>query len=78
MSTTFEHIDPSTLPEEWRKSLRLKPGQKVSVTVEAEATKRKFDRAAVEAILADMRKLPILDHRSPDEIIGYDEYGLPK
>ena len=22
--------------------------------------------------------LPMLDHRSPDEIIGYDENGLPK
>jgi antitoxin VapB len=22
--------------------------------------------------------LPILDHRSPDEIIGYDEVGLPR
>jgi antitoxin VapB len=22
--------------------------------------------------------LPMLDHRSPDEIIGYDEDGLPK
>jgi antitoxin VapB len=21
--------------------------------------------------------LPTLDHRSPDEIIGYDDYGLP-
>jgi len=22
-------------------------------------------------------KLPVLDHRSPDEILGYDETGLP-
>lgn len=21
--------------------------------------------------------LPLLDHRTPDEILGYDEYGLP-
>lgn len=23
------------------------------------------------------RQLPVLDDRTPDEIIGYDEYGLP-
>lgn len=22
-------------------------------------------------------RLPVLDHRSPDEILGYDEHGLP-
>jgi len=32
--------------------------------------------AAIEAIVADLAKLPVLDNRSPDEIIGYNEYGL--
>jgi antitoxin VapB len=32
----------------------------------------------LEAISKRMSKLPRLDNRSPDEIIGYDENGLPR
>jgi len=32
----------------------------------------------VEDILQRVDSLPILDKRSPDEIIGYDESGLPR
>lgn len=38
----------------------------------------------VEGVLADVKRiqamvaaLPVLDHRTPDEIVGYDEHGLP-
>jgi antitoxin VapB len=31
----------------------------------------------IQAIVDDVKKLPVLDDRSPDEIIGYDEHGLP-
>ena len=27
---------------------------------------------------AECRKLPVLDARSPEEIIGYDEFGVPR
>jgi antitoxin VapB len=30
------------------------------------------------AIARRSAALPELDHRSPDEILGYDEHGLPK
>ncbi len=33
--------------------------------------------AAIRRIQAETAKLPILDHRTPDEILGYDENGLP-
>jgi antitoxin VapB len=33
--------------------------------------------AAIRRIQAEVAKLPILDHRTPDEILGYDENGLP-
>lgn len=33
--------------------------------------------AAVDRIAAEVAALPVLDNRTPDEIIGYDEYGLP-
>jgi hypothetical protein len=28
-------------------------------------------------VIEEIRKLPVLDPRSADEIIGYDEHGLP-
>jgi hypothetical protein len=27
--------------------------------------------------IADLTALPVADSRSPDELIGYDEWGLP-
>ena len=41
---------------------------------EAEIEARR--RAMIEMI-AEIGKLPVLDDRTPDEILGYDENGLP-
>lgn len=40
--------------------------------------RRKFDEAKVMAIIEHVSALPILDERSPDEIIGYNETGVPE
>jgi antitoxin VapB len=32
----------------------------------------------LEEILRRVDQFPILDSRSPDEILGYDEHGLPR
>jgi antitoxin VapB len=32
----------------------------------------------LEDILRRVDQLPILDSRTPDEILGYDEHGLPR
>jgi len=37
-----------------------------------------IDRKKVDALLEKMRALPVMDSRSPDEILGYDEFGLPR
>jgi antitoxin VapB len=34
-------------------------------------------RRAVDAIVERFARLPVLDDRSEDEILGYDEHGLP-
>ena len=34
--------------------------------------------ADIRKIVADYNRRPIVDTRSPDEIIGYDENGLPR
>ena len=38
---------------------------------------RPWDDAAIDAILDQYEALPILDDRTADEILGYDENGLP-
>jgi antitoxin VapB len=47
-----------------------------------ERTRRGLDRASsyerVRAIQRRVRERPVLDPRSPDEIIGYDEHGVPR
>jgi antitoxin VapB len=32
---------------------------------------------AIREIQESLAKLPVLDPRTPDEILGYDEFGLP-
>lgn len=34
-------------------------------------------RAEIARIQAEVARLPVLDDRTDDEIIGYDEHGLP-
>ena len=39
--------------------------------------KRPWDDAAIDAIIARFKALPVLDDRIDDEILGYDEGSLP-
>jgi antitoxin VapB len=39
---------------------------------------RAFDEARVQAIIARVSALPVLDDRNSDDIIGYDEFGVPR
>jgi antitoxin VapB len=47
-----------------------------------EREKRRCNRAGVaDALMKIARRCasrPVLDHRHPDEILGYDEHGLPR
>lgn len=38
---------------------------------------RPIDRAAIRRIVERTQRLPILDDRSPEEILGYSDDGLP-
>jgi antitoxin VapB len=38
---------------------------------------KRLDRAKLDAIVASIATLPVVDNRSPDELIGYDDFGLP-
>lgn len=35
-------------------------------------------RSHLDEILQRVDRLPVLDSRTPDEILGYDEHGLPR
>jgi antitoxin VapB len=57
----------------------------IRVAVKNELTKRRPPkrnpgriREAVRALQEEIRNLPLIDPRTPDEILGYDEYGLPR
>jgi antitoxin VapB len=39
--------------------------------------RKPFDRAQIEALIDRFAALPVLDNRSEDEILGYDEHGIP-
>ena len=39
---------------------------------------KKIDINAVRSISNEIRNLPLLDSRTPDEIIGYNEVGIPE
>jgi antitoxin VapB len=36
-----------------------------------------LDRGKLDAIVAGIAALPVVDARSPDELVGYDDVGLP-
>jgi antitoxin VapB len=36
-----------------------------------------IDRAKIDEIVAQLAAIPVVDDRSPDELIGYDKHGLP-
>jgi antitoxin VapB len=49
--------------------------------LERERRRRGFDRdrswQRIRAIQARIRERPLLDDRTPDEIVGYDAFGAP-
>ena len=44
----------------------------------APPARRTFDDTRIKAIIARVSALPLLDNRTADEIIGYDEFGVPQ
>lgn len=39
---------------------------------------RRIDRQRIDDITARLAALPVADDRSPDELVDYDEAGLPR
>ena len=43
-----------------------------------QVTPRPLDHAAIAELCARIDALPVIDDRTPDEILGYDEFGIPR
>ena len=52
--------------------LQRNPARRQETEAEREERKKRILK-----IVEEMHKLPILDFRSADELVGYDEDGLP-
>jgi antitoxin VapB len=84
MPLSIKSIDVERLARE----LSAKTGESLTAAIH-KALEERLDRlkqqrqkssleAQLEDILNRVDKLPVLDTRSPNEIIGYDEHGLPR
>jgi antitoxin VapB len=40
--------------------------------------KKLLDQKKIDSICAKLASLPVLDSRTPDEILGYDSFGVPR
>ena len=76
--------DPTT--EKYVRDLAAATGESVTLAVRRAAEERlqRIRRAGGRSLAADLLEigarcaaLPVLDGRTPDEILGYDEHGLP-
>ena len=77
--------DPET--EKLARALAARTGETITIATRRaleDRLKRMDSQAGKDALLEDMAAmqrrlsaLPVLDHRSPDDIIGYDENGIP-
>jgi antitoxin VapB len=78
--------DPNT--ERLARDLARRTGESITVATRKALEERlrrlggERERSTLLDDLAEIRQrcatLPILDHRAPDEIIAYDEHGLPR
>jgi antitoxin VapB len=65
-------------PEEVVKEAIEAKAREVGVLPPEPSQRRKPDLQKLLEISARAAALPVLDPREPDEIIGYDEQGLPR
>ena len=48
------------------------------IALESRRRGRPIDRAAVKKIVQRLKSYSVVDERSPEELLGYDEHGLPR
>ncbi|MCC6789401.1 MAG: type II toxin-antitoxin system VapB family antitoxin [Hyphomonadaceae bacterium] len=86
MSITIENPETERLARELARRRGVGVAEAVNAALEAElarapAAAAKEDPGLAERLLKiaeEYRKLPVLDDRTPEEILDYDEHGLPR
>ncbi len=89
MSITIENPETERLARELARRRGVGVAEAVNAALEAElarapaAAETRAPEAqslyeAMTRIAEEYRKLPIVDDRTPEEILDYDEYGLPR
>lgn len=48
-----------------------------SLAVRLELERRRRRAPGIDDVVERFRRLPVLDEREPDDVIGYDDQGLP-
>lgn len=66
------NLTGETLTEAVRGALRLRLRDE-----QLKRGERPWDDAAIDAIIKRFNALPVFDNRTDDEILGYNEHGLP-
>ena len=81
-------VQSTSFSANYKKNLRVDPVSASGLTMEGKEMcrklsqilnelKRRYDRRQIRKILSRVDAIPMLDDRSADEILGYDEHGLP-
>jgi len=84
MALSIKSIDVERLARETSAKTGESLTGAIQTALEERLQRLKQDRRAhiltsqLEEILARVDRLAVLDKRSPDEILGYDEHGLPR
>ena len=76
----IENIPGSELPLAWKQRLGVRSDEYVNVTIQRTSPnpiRKKIDRIALQQIIDRIAGLPVLDDRTPEEILNYNEAGLP-
>lgn len=69
---TFNNIQGCELPFDWAQRLDVYPDELVSITIHRNAPKtprKRFDQKAIQVLLTGIAELPVLDNRTPEEIV---------
>ena len=71
LARSLAKITGESLTEAVNKALRVRLEQEIR------RRGKSIDQVKVDEIVKRITSCPVLDDRSPDEIIGYDKHGLP-
>jgi antitoxin VapB len=82
MALSIKHDEADRLARELAATTGETMTEAIVVALRERLERERSRRAAgvtqrLRRLAAEVRRLPVLDDREPDDIVGYDEHGLP-